>query len=52
MKKVMMMMLMALLLLLTVAFAGCQCNTENDMTSHIERWEMRPAGVHVPVYER
>ena len=41
----------ALLVLLTIALAGCNENmSNNSMATHVESWQMTPAGVYVPQY--
>lgn len=45
--------IMLLLALLTVALAGCnESMSNNKMARDVESWQLTPAGVYVPQYER
>ena len=48
-----MMTIVTVMVLLTISVSGCgQSVQANKTTTHIESWEMTPAGVYIPQYEK
>ncbi len=50
--KKLMLTVAALLVILTIALAGCNesMSKDNNMATHVESWQMTPAGVYIPQY--